>query len=339
MAVSAAITDFTFMEEKKAKLFVNSPNTLDGNYTAKCDTASAKFQSEEAGLVDYVGSEASVLEQIRQLVSILPANNEDDLSYDECSDDLNRVCENLAGCVGDTALALSLISDYSFFMEMKKNYAPEMVTGFIRLNGITVGCVANRTEVYADGEKTASYDAVLTTNGCTKAADFVNFCDAFNIPVLTLVNVKGYKADKHTERKIAKAAGRLTYAYANATIPKVTIIVGQAYGTAYLTMASKSLGADIVYAWKDASVGMMDANAAAKIMYAKEIEASQQAAALIAEKAADYQDKQSSALAAAKRGYVDDIIDASDTRKRVIAAMEMLFTKREGRPDKKHGTV
>lgn len=339
MAVSAAITDFTFMEEKKAKLFVNSPNTLDGNYTAKCDTASAKFQSEEAGLVDYVGSEASVLEQIRQLVSILPANNEDDLSYDECSDDLNRVCENLAGCVGDTALALSLISDYSFFMEMKKNYAPEMVTGFIRLNGITVGCVANRTEVYADGEKTASYDAVLTTNGCTKAADFVNFCDAFNIPVLTLVNVKGYKADKHTERKIAKAAGRLTYAYANATVPKVTIIVGQAYGTAYLTMASKSLGADIVYAWKDASVGMMDANAAAKIMYAKEIEASQQAAALIAEKAADYQDKQSSALAAAKRGYVDDIIDASDTRKRVIAAMEMLFTKREGRPDKKHGTV
>ena len=213
-----------------------------------------------------------------------------------------------------------------------------MVTGFIRLNGTTVGCIANRTETYEDGEKTASYDAVLTTNGCHKAADFLSFCDAFNIPVLTLVNVKGYKADKHTERRIAKAAGRLTYAYANATVPKVTVVVGQAYGTAYLTMGSKALGADIVYAWPDAAIGMMDANAAAKIMYAKEIEKAENAAALIAEKAAAYSQKQSSAVAAAKRGYVDDIIEAADTRKRVIAAMEMLFTKREDRPAKKHGT-
>ncbi|MDO5350352.1 MAG: carboxyl transferase domain-containing protein [Lachnospiraceae bacterium] len=339
MAVASAITDFTFMEEKKAKLFVNSPNALDGNYTAKCDTASAKFQSEEAGMVDYVGDEASILEEIRTLVSILPANNEDDMSYDECNDDLNRVCADLAGCAGDTSLALSMISDDNFFMELKKMYAPEMVTGFIRLNGTTVGCVANRTEVYEDGEKTASYDAVLTANGCGKAADFVTFCDAFNIPVLTLVNVKGYKADKHTERKIAKAAGRLTYAFANATVPKVTVVVGQAYGTAYLTMASKSIGADVVYAWPDASIGMMEASAAAKIMYAKEIAAADNAASLIAEKAAAYSEKQSSALAAAKRGYVDDIIEAADTRKRVIAAFEMLFTKREDRPDKKHGTV
>ena len=339
MAVSAAITDFTFMEEKKAKLFVNSPNTLDNNYTAKCDTASSKFQSEEAGMVDYVGDEASVMEQLRTLVSILPANNEDDMSYEECQDDLNRVCEDLAGCAGDSALALTLISDDNFFMELKKAYAPEMVTGFIRLNGSTVGCIANRTETYTDGEKTASYDAVLTTNGCNKAADFVSFCDAFNIPVLTLVNVKGYKADKHTERKIAKAAARLTCAYAEATVPKVTVVTGQAYGTAYLTMASKALGADIVYAWPDAAIGMMDANAAAKIMYAKEIERADNAAALIAEKAAVYAEKQSSALAAAKRGYVDDIIEAADTRKRVIAALEMLFTKREDRPAKKHGTV
>ena len=194
MAVSAAITDFTFMEEKKGKLFVNSPNALDHNYTAKCDTASAKFQSEDAGMVDYVGDEASIMSEIRTLVSILPANNEDDMSYEECTDDLNRVCEGLEGCVGDTALALKLVSDDNFFMELKKMYAPEMVTGFIRLNGTTVGCVANRTEEYADGEKTASYDAVLTANGCAKAADFVNFCDAFNIPLLTLVNVKGYKA-------------------------------------------------------------------------------------------------------------------------------------------------
>ncbi len=339
MAVSAAITDFTFMEEKKGKLFVNSPNALDHNYTAKCDTASAKFQSEDAGMVDYVGDEASIMSEIRTLVSILPANNEDDMSYEECTDDLNRVCEGLEGCVGDTALALKLVSDDNFFMELKKMYAPEMVTGFIRLNGTTVGCVANRTEEYADGEKTASYDAVLTANGCAKAADFVNFCDAFNIPLLTLVNVKGYKADKHSERKIARAAAKLTYAFANATVPKVTVVAGQAFGSAYLTMASKSLGADVVYAWPAASIGMMDGTAAAKIMYADEIGASDNAAALIAQKAAAYEEKQSSAVAAARRGYVDDIIEAGDTRKRVIAAFEMLFTKREGRPDKKHGTV
>ncbi len=339
MAVSAAITDFTFMEEKKGKLFVNSPNALDHNYTAKCDTASAKFQSEDAGMVDYVGDEASIMSEIRTLVSILPANNEDDMSYEECTDDLNRVCEGLEGCVGDTALALKLVSDDNFFMELKKMYAPEMVTGFIRLNGTTVGCVANRTEEYADGEKTASYDAVLTANGCAKAADFVNFCDAFNIPLLTLVNVKGYKADKHSERKIARAAAKLTYAFANATVPKVTVVAGQAFGSAYLTMASKSLGADVVYAWQAASIGMMDGTAAAKIMYADEIGASDNAAALIAQKAAAYEEKQSSAVAAARRGYVDDIIEAGDTRKRVIAAFEMLFTKREDRPDKKHGTV
>ncbi len=339
MAVSAALTDFTFMEEKKAKLFVNSPNALDGNYTAKCDTASAAFQSEQAGTVDYAGSEADIMEQIRTLISILPANNEDDMSYDECEDDLNRLCPDLAACGGDTGLALSMISDDAFFMELKSMYAPEMVTGFIRLNGTTVGCVANRTEVYTDGEKTASYEPVLTVNGCGKAADFVSFCDAFGIPLLTLVNVKGYKADKHTERKIAKAAGRLTYAFANASVPKVTVVTGQAFGTAQLSMASKSIGTDLVYAWPDAVIGMMDGTAAAKIMYAKEIEAAADSSALIAEKAAAYREKQSSALAAAKRGYVDDIIEAPETRKRAIAAFEMLFTKREGRPDKKHGTV
>ena len=228
MAVSAAITDFTFMEDKSAKLFVNAPNALKGNYTSKCDTSSAAFQSAEAGLVDFTGDEASILGQIRRLVSILPSNNEDDMSYGECQDDLNRISGELAGCAGDTALALSIISDNNFFMEVKKNYDPSMVTGFIRLNGTTVGCVANRSEVYENGEKTAEYEPVLSAKGCDKAADFINFCDSFNIPVLSLVNVKGYKASKCTEKLIAKAAGRLTYAYANASVPKVTVIVKDA---------------------------------------------------------------------------------------------------------------
>ena len=325
---------FGFIEGKKGKLFVNSPNALDGNYTAKCDTASAAFQSAEAGLVDLVGEESEILEQIRTLIAILPANNEDDMSYDECNDDLNRLCPELASYSGDAASALAAVSDENFFMEFKKDYAPEMVTGFIRLNGNTVGCVANAV---SDPKKSPA--PVLTVNGCEKAADFVNFCDAFNIPVLTLADVKGYQADKESEKKIAKAAGRLTYAYANATVPKVTVVTGQAYGTAYLTMCSKALGADIVYAWDKASIGMMDPSAAVKIMYAKEIETAEDAPALIAEKAAAYGKEQSSAQAAARRGYVDDIIAPADTRKRVAAALEMLFTKREDRPDKKHGTV
>ena len=335
MAVSAAITDFVFMEEKKGKLFVNSPNALDGNYTAKCDTAAADFQSAEAGMADGVGDEASILEQIRSLITILPANNEDDMSYDECQDDLNRLCPEVSGAAGDGAAVLQAISDENFFMELKKDYAPEMVTGFIRLNGSTVGCVANS----AAGEKKNAPAPVLTVNGCEKAARFIQFCDAFSIPLLTLVDVKGYQADKESEKRIARAAGRLTYAYADATVPKVTVVTGQAYGTAYLTMGSKSIGADIVYAWDKASIGMMDAAAAVKIMYAKEIEEAEDAAAVISEKAAVYQKEQSSAEAAARRGYVDDIIEPAATRKRVAAALEMLFTKREDRPDKKHGTV
>lgn len=339
MAVSSAIADFVFMEDN-AKLFVNSPNALAGNDGTKCDTASAAFQSEKAGLVDGTGSEKEILEQMRTLISILPANNEDDMSYDECQDDLNRISADLASWSGDTAKALAELSDDHFFMEMKEGYARSMVTGFIRLNGCTVGCVANRTEIYnEENEKIEEFDAVLSAVGCDKAAEFVNFCDAFNIPLLTLVNVNGYKKCECTEKRIAKAAGRLTYAFANADVAKVTVVTGQAFGSAYLTMNSKSIGADIVYAWPQAKIGMMDPQSAVKIMYADEINASAQAAALISEKSAEYEKTQASAEAAAMRGYVDDIIEAGETRKRVIAAFEMLFTKREGRPAKKHGTV
>ena len=181
--------------------------------------------------------------------------------------------------------------------------------------------------------------AALTAAGCEKAAAFANFCNAFEIPVLTLVNVDGYKNCKCNEKKIAKAAARLTYAFANADVPKVTVVVGKANGTAGLTMNSKSIGSDIVYAWKNAKIGVMEAAPAVKIMYADEIAKADNAAALINEKAAQYNEMQASALAAAKRGYVDDIIEASETRQRVVAAFEMLFTKREDRPSKKHGTI
>lgn len=329
------MTDFTFMEEKNAKLFVNAPNALDGNVITKCDSSSAKFQAEESGIVDVVADEATILEKVRELVSFLPANNEDDASFlEDCTDDLNRVNPEIAGCVGDTSVALSILADDNNFFEVKAGYAKNMVTGFLRLDGVTVGAVANRSEICDEEGKVAEkLDAVLTAEGCEKAADFVNFCDAFGIPVLTLTNVKGYEATLASEKTIAKAVAKLTYAFANATVPKVNVVIGKALGTAYVVMNSKAIGADITMAWPDAQIGTMDGKLAAKIMY------DGQGADVINEKAAEYEALTLNVTSAAKRGYVDQIVNAADTRKYVIGAFEMLFTKSEDRPAKKHGTV
>ena len=334
LAVVPGLTDFTFMEAKDGKLFVNSPNALEGNEISKCNTASAEYQSKTAGLVDGIGAEAEILGQIRDLVCMLPANNEDDMSYEECTDDLNRICADIANASEDTAIALAQIADNQILVETKKDYAKEMVTGFIRLNGMTVGVVANRSKVYnAEAEVEAEFDSVLTVDGCKKATDFVNFCDAFSIPVLTLTNVTGFAATVESEKNMASAVAKLTYAFANATVPKVNVIVGKAFGSAYVSMNSKSIGADLVYAWPTAEIGMMDAKLAAQIMYADAD------AETLNEKAAEYKELQSSPNSAAARGYVDAIIEPADTRKYVIGAFEMLFTKREDRPAKKHGTV
>ena len=334
LAVVPGLTDFTFMEAKDGKLFVNSPNALEGNEISKCNTASAEYQSKTAGLVDGIGAEAEILGQIRDLVCMLPANNEDDMSYEECTDDLNRICADIANALEDTAIALAQIADNQILVETKKDYAKEMVTGFIRLNGMTVGVVANRSKVYnAEAEVEAEFDSVLTVDGCKKATDFVNFCDAFSIPVLTLTNVTGFAATVESEKNMASAVAKLTYAFANATVPKVNVIVGKAFGSAYVSMNSKSIGADRVYAWPTAEIGMMDAKLAAQIMYADAD------AETLNEKAAEYKELQSSPNSAAARGYVDAIIEPADTRKYVIGAFEMLFTKREDRPAKKHGTV
>ena len=334
LAIVPGLADFTFMEEKDGKLFVNSPNALEGNEISRCNTASAAYQSKTAGLVDGIGTEAEILGQIRSLVCMIPANYEDDMSYEECTDDLNRVCADIANASEDTAIALAQIADNGVLVETKKDYAKEMVTGFIRLNGATVGAVANRSEVYdAEGKKTETFDGSISARGARKAADFVKFCDAFDIPVLTLTNATGFMATLCSEKMMAKSVGELVAAFADATVPKVNVIIGKAYGTAYVAMNSKSIGADLVYAWDNAEIGMMDASLAAKIMYADAD------AAELNEKAAQYRELQNGVASAAARGYVDTVISPADTRKYVIGAFEMLFTKREDRPSKKHGTV
>ncbi|MDO5410571.1 MAG: carboxyl transferase domain-containing protein [Lachnospiraceae bacterium] len=337
MAVIPTLTDFTFMDAKKASLYVNSPNTLECQNAD--EIATAEFQAEKVGVVDIADTEEEVLSQMRTLISFLPANSED-CALEESTDDLNRLCEGIENCAGDTSIALSMIADNHVFTEVRAGYAKDMVTGFMRLNGATVGAVANRTEICdEEGNVTESFDGRLSSNGCGKAAKFIKFCDAFNIPILTITNVSGLKADRHQEMKLSKAMAEMAYAYGSASVPMVNVMAGKAYGSAYVVMNSKALGADLVFAWPESSIGMMNAESAVRIMYAEEIKASKAAPELIREKAAEYQEAQASAQAAASRGYVDAIIDPAATRKHVIAAFEMLYTKRAVSPEKKHGTV
>lgn len=333
VAVMAAMSDFTFMEQNNGKLFVNSPNTLDGNYTDKLDTASADFQ-KTASVVDVIcDGEAEVFENVRNLVSILPENNNEIGGMEECLDDLNRLVPDFAAEVKDPAAALEDLGDNNFFLELKKDFAKEMVTGFISLDGMTVGCVANRTAVYGeDGSEQESFEARLTSDGCDKAASFIKTCDAFNIPILTLTNVEGFATTVEEEKTIASKAAALTAAFAEADVPKVNLITGNAYGSAYITMNSKHIGADMVFALPDAKIGMMDAQIAAKIMYADDKDAD------LAAKAAEFA-AQSGTEAAAARGYIDSIISPEAARKQLIFAFELLFTKSEYPIGKKHGTI
>ncbi len=340
VAVSTALSDFTFMEASDGKLFVNSPNTLGGNYIGKCDTSSSKFQAE-SGMLDFVGvDELDVLSKIRQLIAVLPNNFEDDASFEDCEDDLNRLVPSFASEIEDTKQALIDISDDHFFIEVKEAFAKEMVTGFIRLNGLTVGAIANRTkELNDEGKTVQAFDGSLTSRGAMKAAEFVTLCDSFNIPVLSLTNVNGFAATICDEKRIAKACAKLTYAFANATVPKVNLIVGKAYGSAYIAMNSKHIGADLVFALPNTEVGMMDSKAAVEIIYSDEIAKESDKVAAIDKYAKDYSVLQASSESAAKRGYIDSIINPEETRKHLAYAFDMLFTKTESRPAKKHGTI
>lgn len=321
LSVIPALADFTFIETSAGRLFVNAPDAIKGNFAGKCDNASAEYQMKN-GNADFSGSEEEVYAAIRELISLLPLNNEDEGAAFEITDDLNRSCTGLAGTIGDAAETLKILSDNGVFFEAKRGWADSMVTGFIRLGGYTVGAVANRGS-----------DDALTANGAEKAADFISFCDAFNIPVLTLANAGSFKACECTEKRMQQASAKLAFAYANATVPKVTVITGKAYGTPYVLMGSRALGADMVYAWPNAEIGTMNASMAAKIMTGSTD------AETIRNTAEEYKALQQNVVSAARRGYVDTIIEDADTRKYVIGAFEMLYTKREDRPDRKHGTV
>ena len=314
LAVAGAMSDFVFVESSNGKLFVNSPNAIEGNNAGKCDTSSADFQSE-AGNVDVCTDEAGIYAAIRDLVDILPSNNSD-IAFVDCTDDMNRATD----ASGDVASLVASLADNGSVFETRKGFSKDIYTALIRLGGATVGVVAN-------------IEQKMTADGAKKAAEFVDFCDAFEIPVLSLTDVTGFKACKCCEKRVASNAAKLAYAFANATVPKVNVYIGKAYGSLYAAMNSKASGADICFAWPNAEIGCMEADAAAKII------ANDKSADEISKTASDYAALQNNVESAAARGYVDNIIEAVDTRKYVIGAFEMLANKAVEGPAKKHGTV
>ena len=302
LSVLAALSDFVYMTDD-AKLFVNAPNTLPGNTAEKLDTASAEFQAAESGIVDGRGSAVEITGMVRDLLSVLPASNEWP-AEEEGRDDLNRLTPELSGQT-DAGYIAQVISDGNFLIEVKEEYAPEMACGFILLDGATTGFVGNRKDT-------------LTAKGLRKAASFVNFCDAFEIPVLTLTNVSGYEAGVEEEKNLAKASSEFALALSSATVPKINVILN-ATGSAYVLMNSKALGADVVYAYEDAKISVMNAESAAKILGGDDLQ-----------KTAEAFDEKQTARSAARRGYVDELITPETLRKHVLAAFEMLYGKRQG---------
>lgn len=331
-AVIPGLSDFTFMIEKQSKVFVSSANAMEKGTTFD-EIAAASVHGAKTGLADFVcADEAECFVKIRQLVDMLPANNGEDAPIYEDLDDLNRVSEVLNEVVPedgsgfDIRPVLSDLSDASVFLEVKAEYAKNMVTGFMRLNGGTVGVVANNS---------AQDGGALTVDACRKAARFVRFCDAFELPILTVTDTVGFAASKAEENAgLAQAAADLAAAFAGATVAKVNLITGKAYGSASMIMNSKETGADTVLAWPSASIAVMNAQSAARILYAQELAEG----ADLSEKAEEVE-KLSTPYAAAARGSVDDIIEPAQTRKHLLVAFGMLAGKQSLCPPKKRSTL
>ncbi len=333
-SIIPSLSDFVFMEQKNSKMFINSPNTLDG-FEGKTITieqmGSADVHSKQTGLAHFCfENEDACLNGVRELLNFLPSNNLEDALLNGMADDLNRIDENLNNVLDmdiifDVRIIIESISDSGRFLEVKKEFAMNIITGFSYLNGSTVGIIANQS-IYDNG--------ILDIKACNKAVEFITFCDAFNIPIITLTDTSGYKTILSEELNgLTKNIAKLVFAFTNATVPKINIIIRQAFGSAYLIMNSKHIGADIVYAWPNAQISLMEAEAAINVIYSNELKSADKAL-----KIEEYK-QNSSAYASAKRGYVDDIIEPSQTRKYLITTLEMLESKRENRPAKKHSSI
>lgn len=339
---SPALTDFIFMVENTSRMFITGPQVIKsvtGEEVSQEELGGAKTHNKTSGVAHFIDkTEEECIDRIKELLSYLPSNNLEDAPVFLCEDDINRVEEELNEIVPenpnkpyDMKEVIKLIADEGYFFEVQPLYAQNILTGYIRLNGKTVGVVANQPRVLA---------GCLDINASDKAGRFVRTCDAFNIPLLTLVDVPGFLPGTEQEYGgIIRHGAKLLYAYSEATVPKVTVILRKAYGGAYIAMCCKDLGADQVFAWPGAEIAVMGPDGAANIIFKKEIENSDDPINTRQEKIEEYRQAVANPYTAAQRGYVDDVIVPSITRPRIISAFDMLETKRESRPGKKHGNV
>jgi len=326
-AFFAPLSDFVFMADGVGGIYTAAPGAFNemGKKPDPQSVGGASVHYEKTGLVHFkCESEDDALGSLRRLLSYLPDNNLVDTPDIDGGDDLNRLIENYSGSWDITAV-ISSIFDNGIFIESQAGYAPDMKTGFARLGGRSVGVVANAPGAYIDSK-------------CgSKAAGFVNFCDAFGLSVVTLADTAGFVKDIAQEQCCLIANGaKLIQAYAGATVPKLTVITGKAIGSGYIAMAPKALGADIVYAWPDAAISCLSADAAAVIMMGEDIAHADKPMEARKEAADKYAKTFASPWEAAKMGYVDEVIYPSETRQRLAGALELAIGKRENRLPKKH---
>lgn len=339
---SPAITDFVLMVKKTSYMFVTGPNvvkTVTHEEVSSEDLGGADTHASKSGVAHFAcENEIECIERIKTLLSYLPQNNVDDPPRLMCSDPVHRKDAALNTIIPDsstkpydmTAVIHSVVDDGVFF-EVHKDYAQNIIVGFARMNGMPVGIVANQPAVLA---------GVLDSDASIKAARFIRFCDAFNIPLITFEDVPGFMPGTDQEwHGIIRHGAKLLYAYCEATVPKITVITRKAYGGAYDVMNSKHIRGDINFAWPTAEIAVMGAKGAVEIIFKKEIDKAEDKEAALVQKVQEYTDKFANPYNAAERGYIDDVIVPDETRPRIVRALEMLETKVDRNPKKKHGNI
>jgi methylmalonyl-CoA decarboxylase subunit alpha len=339
---SPALTDFIFMVDKTSQMFITGPQvikTVTGELVSAEDLGGAMTHNSVSGNVHFIAdTDKDCLDAIRRLIGYLPSNNMEKAPSVPCETDINLHIEELDDIIPDSPNkpydmhdVITHIVDDGSWMEYQPYFARNLLTGFVRINGKSVGVIANQPNVMA---------GCLDMNAGDKAARFIRTCDAFNIPLLTFVDVPGFLPGTNQEYGgIIRHGAKILFAYSEATVPKVTLITRKAYGGAYVAMCSKSLGADMVYAWPTAEVAVMGSDGAVNIIFKNDIDKAEDKEAMRQQILADYAAEFATPYKAAERGFVDDVIEPHTTRQRIIDAFSMLDGKREKRPAKKHGNI
>jgi acetyl-CoA carboxylase carboxyltransferase component len=337
---SPAITDFIFMVDQTSQMFITGPNvikTVTGEEVSFEDLGGAYVHNTKSGVAHfYDKNDIESLEHIKRLLSYLPSNNAEDPPYKNPDDSPNRKDLTLNSIIPDDSNkaydvkeVISLIVDLGSFFEVQELYAQNAVIGFARLNGFPIGIIANQPKVMA---------GVFDINASDKVARFIRTCDSFNIPLLTLMDVPGFLPGVNQEHGgIIRHGAKILYAYAEATVPQITLILRKGYGGAYVVMSSIHIGADVVFAWPTAEIAVMGPSGAANIIFKREIEEAEDPESIRKEKIDEYTEKFANPYISAKKGFVQDVIEPSETRPRLIATLHSLRNKRKIPPAKKHG--